>query len=138
MRSLLPGFSATLKANIGERHVNVAAVGCRTPLDPADRSAFADARLPKHLPFAVRIDRVDHGGFLPQQKRAPSVGKRNQRGRRGEIEIGTLRVGQFTLPGSWQELFQASFAVNCFDQRISPVERRNATSASLMGVGGSE
>ena len=51
---------------------------------------------------------------------------------------GPSESGQFTFSTSIQELFQASPAVSCFDHRISPFDIRNATTASLNGVVGSE
>jgi hypothetical protein len=51
---------------------------------------------------------------------------------------GPSEFGQFTLPESWHELFHASFAVNCLDQRISPLDICKARTASLITVGGSE
>src|SRR5712692_3551455 len=51
---------------------------------------------------------------------------------------GPFESGQLILSCRKQELFHASFAVNCFDHRISPVDILRATTASLVDVGGSE
>ena len=55
-----------------------------------------------------------------------------------KAKSGPSESGQFTFPGSWQELFQASLAVSCLDHRISPLDSRKATTASLIEVAGSE
>ena len=48
---------------------------------------------------------------------------------------GPSELGQFTLPGSWHELFHASFAVNCFDHRIWPEDHAQSDQGIAQGRG---
>src|SRR6266576_4190531 len=57
---------------VRQGHVHDLFVRCGSPLHPASRSAAADAPLPQHRTLRVRVQSVDHSGFLAgNQRTAP-------------------------------------------------------------------
>ena len=71
----------------------------RAPHDSAQRTTFADPRLPKDLALLVGIERVDHAGFLPDHQHALSVEQGHQNRRLTKIVVGTIAV-RTVGPGS--------------------------------------
>src|SRR6476661_8537216 len=64
----------------------------RSPHDPAERTAFADARLPKDLALLVGVHRMDHAGFLPDHEQAPAVRQGHKDRRLTKVMVGAIVV----------------------------------------------
>src|SRR5579864_2452699 len=76
--------------------------------------------------------------FCPKSSARRPLGSETRLADDAKSKSGPFESGQFILSVRKQELFHASLAVICLDQRISPEDIRKATTASLIDVGGSE
>ncbi len=77
-------------SDIRQSHVDIAVIGCRSPLNASRHTALADALLPENFTLLVGVDCVHDSRFLSGDQRAPSVGQVYQNRRRTEIHVRPL------------------------------------------------
>ena len=119
-------------------HGNVDALGVRgdAPLDPAEPAAAARAVPPDLLALLVGIERVDDARFLPRDDELVAAGQLSRaRGDAPKSKSGPARSPQFTSPGVQPNTSGVDGAI-CRAQRIAPVLRSNASTASVVGCAG--
>src|SRR6185312_5278346 len=96
---------------IGERVVRSMRISRASPLNSAERSAFADARVPKELAVMIWIERVNDSGLLRQQENVFSVSASLQDRRSTEVEVAPaiLRAVVFLLgdAGAVPQIFRS-------------------------------
>src|SRR5712692_7211392 len=100
------GF-ATWSRLIRDGNIDVLLIGCKSPLDAAQRAAGAQPHLPQNLALMIRIKRINHPRFLAGQDHLFAARKcaQNRRAAKVVIRPSIFRAVAHTwLPTAHQEV----------------------------------
>ena len=78
---------------VGVREVGLLGVDREAPLDAPELAPGPDAVLPHDGALAIRVESVGDARLLARDQQVAAVGRRDQRGRRAEVEVRAVGVG---------------------------------------------